>query len=174
MKITRTEKIKKRMNEGVSLVDHAVQTARNLSVSLRPSILDDIGLIPAIRWYIDRRIQNSGIHVSLNNNTNTQHFKWETEITCYRVIQEAVTNIIRHAEANNINIEIFERDSKLILNIMDDGKGFDYEKQLEKAYKGESMGLLSMIERVELIGGTLNIDYSEKTKGTVITAEMPK
>jgi PAS domain S-box-containing protein len=173
-KITRTEKIKRRMNEGIELVDHAVNTARNLSVSLRPSILDDIGLIPAIRWYIDRRIQTTDIKFSFNDQTYTKHFKWETEITCYRVIQEAVTNIIRHAEATNISIEIFEEKNKLKFKIIDDGKGFDAKKQLEKAYKGESMGLLSMIERVELVGGKLNIEYSNKKRGTVISAELPK
>jgi PAS domain S-box-containing protein len=156
-KLTGIEKIEKHLNEGVELVEEALSQVRKLSVDLRPSMLDDLGLVPALRWYVDKQSLRSGISAKVFAEDIIKRLPSNIEITCFRVSQEALTNIIKHAQASNVEIKLFFKENELNLQIFDDGKGFDFFAAVQKGMKGESMGLLGMQERVELIGGKLKI-----------------
>ncbi len=135
-------------------------------------MLDDLGLLPALRWYVDKQTQRANISAKLVAEDLPKHLPPNLEITCYRVTQEAITNIIRHSEATQIKIELKLRDEELHLKIYDNGKGFEVNRARVKAAGGSSIGVLGMQERVELIGGKLEIN-SSIGKGTVIHAIFP-
>jgi PAS domain S-box-containing protein len=171
-KLTRSVKLKTHLKDSVELVEHALQQVRNLSLDLRPSLLDDLGLIPTLRWYIDKQAQRTGLNAKLTADVANEKFSPEISITCYRVIQEAITNVIRHANAKNVNVILKIDSDSLKLNIEDDGKGFDIRSARKKALGGASIGVLGMQERVELVGGELSI-HSYPEKGTKISAVFP-
>ncbi|HZW39072.1 MAG TPA: response regulator [Ignavibacteriaceae bacterium] len=167
-----TQEVDYHVKESVELVDTVLKQIRNISLDLRPSMLDDLGLVPAIRWYVDKQSQRSGIESKINNHEFSKRLNNNIEITCFRIVQEAFTNVIKHSGASSILIDLWEEDEKLHLVIQDDGKGFNVYGALKKALRGESIGILGMQERIELIGGELKIDSSEGA-GTKITATFP-
>ncbi|MGE5437630.1 MAG: ATP-binding protein, partial [Syntrophothermus sp.] len=167
-----TQEVDYHVKESVELVDTVLKQIRNISLDLRPSMLDDLGLVPAIRWYVDKQSQRSGIESKINNHDFSKRLNNNIEITCFRIVQEAFTNVIKHSGASSILIDLWEEDEKLHLAIQDDGKGFNVYGALKKALRGESIGILGMQERIELIGGELKIDSTEGT-GTKITATFP-
>src|SRR5690606_28557495 len=125
-----------------------------------------LGLLPALRWYIDKQSQRTGIKAHLIAEPIEKRLSPHLEITCYRITQEAVTNIIRYAGVDvNVKVELWKENSDLNLKISDDGKGFDLYSAVQQALHGKSMGILGMQERVELVGGSLRIN-SKKGKGT--------
>ncbi len=170
--MVKSEKIKKQLGQIISLVDDTLKNVRELSLDLRPSMLDVLGLVPAVRWYIDRQTQRSGISGRVVSESMEETLSNEVEINGFRIIQEAVTNIIKHSHAKKFSVEIFVKSAKLHLVIRDDGLGFDVVKAQEKAKRGQSVGVLGMKERAELVGGWLDI-FSSPKKGTKITAILP-
>lgn len=167
--ITKLESI---INENVELVELAIEQVRNLSLDLRPSMLDDLGLIPALRSFINRQALRAGINVDFKSEPVNQKLSAGLETTVYRVTQEAVTNIFKHSKAKNIKVEIWQQKNLLYLKINDDGSGFDVETARENAVLGRSIGILGMQERVELIGGSFQLT-SSLFKGTEIFAVFP-
>lgn len=160
-------------NDSIELVDEVLNQVRNLSLDLRPSMIDDLGLVPALRWYIDKQARRAGLLVEINTDIAGKRFPPEIEITCYRITQEALTNIIKHSEAKKLNVELWEENKELHLKISDDGKGFNVYYALRRALNGESTGILGMQERVELVGGKLRIN-SSPGEGTEIHAVFPE
>lgn len=171
-KITKSSKLKSHLIDSVELVEHSLQQVRNLSLDLRPSMLDDLGLMPTLGWYVNKQAQRSGIDIKMNSIELNKKLSPEVEVTCYRVIQEAINNVIRHSEAKNVKIEIKIIDNQLKLEIHDDGKGFNVIEVRKRALKGSSIGVLGMQERVELVGGELSI-YSSSDNGTKVIACFP-
>ena len=171
-KITRSQKLKSHLVDSVELVEHSLQLVRNLSLDLRPSMLDDLGLIPTLGWYLNKQSQRSGIDIKMNSINLDNKLSPEVEITCYRVIQEAINNVIRHSEAKNVKVEIKIVDHELNIEIKDNGKGFNVIEVRKKALNGNSIGVLGMQERVELARGELSI-YSSPENGTKIIASFP-
>jgi signal transduction histidine kinase len=160
------------LQESISIVEVALQQVRSLSLDLRPSLLDDLGLIVALRWYVDRQTQRAGIigeFIALPLETKLLP---NLETTCFRIVQEALTNIVRHAKAQRVTIELWQQETHLHLDIWDDGIGFDVEAAREKATRGGSLGLLGMEERVSLVGGRIEIK-SVHQQGTKIHAYFP-
>jgi signal transduction histidine kinase len=145
---------------------------RTLALDLRPSMLDDLGLVSALRWYVQSHVRKVGIHVRLVADPLPRHLPAHIEITCFRVAQEALTNVVRHAQAQRVTVMIRLRKTELVLSVRDRGRGFDVATAKELALKGHSMGLLGMQERVELAGGHLSIE-SNVGEGTVIRAIFP-
>src|SRR5262249_13067992 len=133
---------------------------RNLSLDLRPSLLDDLGLPAALRWYLDRQSKRAGFAVTFSADPPDIRAAANLETACFRVAQEALTNIVRHAAARNVRVELRRQDNELQLKIHDDGCGFDVAAAKERAVRGGSLGLLGMQERVLLIGGRIDIDSS--------------
>ena len=148
-----------RLDENIDSVQRALGQVRNLSLDLRPSILDDLGLSAALEWYIHRLSQMAGLKPELHLPTDAPRWAPTIEITCFRVAQEALTNIMRHAHARHIWIELRYSPVEMCLCVRDDGQGFEpAAARLRATRSGTSVGLLSMAERVALAGGHLEIE----------------
>jgi signal transduction histidine kinase len=115
-------------------------------------LLDDLGLVPALRWYMHRQAERAGFSVTVVADSLDAHLPPDLEIVCFRVVQEALTNVARHARARHVFVELRQRDTQLELVIRDDGVGFDVRSALERAARGASLGLQGMEERVTLVG----------------------
>jgi signal transduction histidine kinase len=159
------------LSESIQLVDQALQRMRELAQDLRPSILDDLGLPAALRWYVAREAKRAGLEPRLEV-ADLPRLPAAVETTCFRLVQEALTNIVRHGHARQVEIELAAREGSLFLTVRDDGKGFDPRAALRRAAQGHSVGLLGMKERVSLAGGELEID-SAPGHGTLIRARFP-
>jgi len=160
------------LKDSVDVVEHALQQVRNLSLDLRPSLLDDLGLVATLRWYVDRQAQRGGFAAQLVTDPADMHLAPELETTCFRVVQEALTNIMRHSQAHNVCVELHQRDAELLLRVCDDGVGFDVQAALKTAMGGASLGLLGIQERIWQVGGQIAIQ-SAPGGGTEIHARVP-
>lgn len=160
------------IRESVNVLDQAIQAVRELSLDLRPSILDDLGLVPAVRWCLFREARRSGCQASLLAAPSLPRLDPEFESACFRVIQEALANAATHAHASHIRIEIRIDADRLVLIVEDDGVGFDLRHALRDAPQGRMQGLQEMAERVSLLGGTLDI-MSDIDGGTRVQATLP-
>jgi PAS domain S-box-containing protein len=161
-----------RISESVEIVGQLIEEVRDMSLSLRPSILDDFGLMPALRWYTRRQAERSGYVIDLLEAGSVSRASPPIETACFRIAQEALTNIARHAQAKHVKVTIAHSNSKIELAIEDDGVGFDPVEARENLQHGRGHGLLGMQERARLLGGQIEIDAAPG-KGTVIKAEFP-
>jgi signal transduction histidine kinase len=143
-----------------------------MSLDLRPSLLDDLGLASALRWYIDRLAQRTGIKAEFVAEPFATRPPEDLETTCFRVTQEALTNTVRYAKAEHTRVELRQTTDELALEICDDGVGFDVQAARERARQGTSLGVLSMQERVELVGGQFVIE-SAPGHGTKVYVRLP-
>jgi signal transduction histidine kinase len=148
------------------LVVSTLQDVRRLAVELRPSALDDLGLVPAIDR-LARSFAESGIHVDVEAHIGDQRLPEPIETTLYRIVQEAITNVAKHAEARRLSVTLTRKNGSVVAIVEDDGKGFD-PTDTDSA----GLGLLGMRERLALVGGTLRIEASSGA-GTTIAAEVP-
>ncbi|HWP92050.1 MAG TPA: GAF domain-containing protein [Thermodesulfobacteriota bacterium] len=160
------------LKESMSVVDKALRQVRDLSLNLRPSMLDDLGLVATLRWYINQQAQLGGFVGEFNASPENMRFEPNLETVCFRTAQEALTNVLRHANAKRVSVELRQHDSMLELVIRDDGIGFDLDAVQERMARGLSFGLLSMQERVQLVGGRIEIK-TKPNKGTMIRAYFP-
>jgi PAS domain S-box-containing protein len=161
-----------RLEGTVGIVEQALQQVRNLSLDLRPSLLDDLGLVPALRWYVDRLARRAGLAVQFAADRLEKRLPADVETTCFRIVQEALTNVMRHAQAQQVSVELRRRDEDLLVVIRDDGVGFDLRHTLQRTERGASLGLLGMQERVHLVGGQIEIE-SAPTRGTEVRIRFP-
>lgn len=145
------------LTDSLVLVDHLLTQVRTLALDLRPSLLDDLGLVPALRWYANRQATRNGWTLSLSVEDMTDRVPAPIEVACFRVVQEALTNIAKYARAKTIDLILRRRDGEVTLIVQDDGVGFDVLSARQRAQGGESIGLLGMEERVRLAGGSLMI-----------------
>lgn len=152
-----------------ALAAQTLAELRKLIYDLRPEVLDQLGLVPALRSYIKRRLDTEKIKLQLNFSGVKERLSPEVEITLFRIIQEAVTNIVRHAEASVVKIEVAAKNSMVTTIIEDNGKGFDVEAAFESP---ESWGLRGMRERVTIVGGKLSIE-SRAGGGTRLKLQIP-
>ncbi|HET7078921.1 MAG TPA: PAS domain-containing protein [Chloroflexia bacterium] len=158
--------------EGQDIVNQALEQVRDLSLGLRPSLLDDFGLVAAMQWYANRVAEHTGLVVQFVADPLESRLPPIVETTCFRVTQEALTNVLRHAAARQAGVELRRQGDTLRLTIQDDGIGFDVRNSLEQAVHGASLGLLGMHERVLLAGGQITIQ-SAPAQGTQITVCFP-
>lgn len=168
-----TEESRSLIDQGMGIIDAALEQVRNLSFELRPSLLDDLGLVAALRWYSDQYTQRTGIRtrsVSALPGGQTR-LREELETACFRIVQEALTNVVRHANAKNVSIDLRKLDHKIVLSIKDDGIGFK-ERTPDGDASAIRLGLRGMRERALAVGGTLEIE-SAPARGTEIRAYLP-
>ena len=155
------------IENNILVIDEAVDQVRDLSVDLRPLLLDDFGLVVALRWYLDRQAKNYDIDVEFISQSlpDDTRFAWELETACFRIVQEAVTNVVRHAKAKKVSVVLQKSGPDLFLSISDDGIGFELE-----ALRGSAatLGLRGMEERAEALGGSITINSAPET-GTQIS-----
>jgi signal transduction histidine kinase len=163
---------KGRIAEAVGLVDQATEQVRNLALALRPPTLDKLGLPATLRAYLERQSQRTGLDIHLKIGPLKERFPPAVETACFRLVQEALTNVARHSGAQRVHVEMDAADDALLVVVWDDGKGFDVRAARERAEAGVSLGILSMEERVALAGGWLEIE-SEPGRGTTIRARFP-
>ncbi|HKK40961.1 MAG TPA: PAS domain S-box protein, partial [Bacteroidales bacterium] len=155
--------IHKRLHKVVSLVNNSLHTVKRLTFELRPHILDDLGLLAALEWYTEEYSKRTGINIALNM-CAMPAFPSETELVIFRIVQESLTNVIRHSKAKNINIECTNNNKKLELKIIDDGIGISFENLRSR----KSFGLLNMKERAKEIGAVLRIESTQEQGTTII------
>ena len=148
-----------------ALVVQALQDVRALAVELRPAALDDFGLVPALERLAETFSQRSGTEATVQA-TLSGRIQPEIETTLYRVVQEALTNVVKHAGATHVSIVVARRNDSVVAAIEDDGNGFDVTDVREDA-----LGLLGMRERLALVHGTLAVESS--SSGTTIVAQVP-
>ena len=160
------------LSETIETVDRALKRVRDLSLDLRPSVLDDLGLAAALESYVERLSERTGISAHCFVEPLETPVSPTLEITCFRIAQEALTNVVRHAQAKNVWIEVQERKDELHLTVSDDGVGFDVLSTLRYSAHKEHLGLMGMQERVALMGGEIEID-SGLGRGTEIIARLP-
>ena len=168
-----TEEAQTLIDQGKTLVDGALELVRSLSFELRPSLLDDLGLVTALRWYADQFAQRTGINAKSSTNLpgDQPRFRPELEIVCFRIVQEALTNVARHAAAKNVSISLRAVDHQITLSIKDDGIGFS-ELPPRAGASAMRLGLMGMRERALVLGGILEIK-SGPDLGTEIRASFP-
>ena len=160
------------LDDGIEVAQRALESVRDMSLTLRPSVLDDLGLAAALRWYLDRQAQLSGFKAELSAVLRPGRLSRELETACFRVVQEAVNNITRHAQARRVRVDLAQDGTALLLAIQDDGVGFDVEAAQARARSGQSLGILGMEERVSQLGGSLSIS-SSSWQGTRISVRLP-
>lgn len=160
------------LHQLVDMVNRALENIRNLSHELHPTILDDLGLVPALRWLFKRQAKIGGFRATIDDTSLSTPLAPNLKIVCFRILQEALTNIMKYAQATMVEVTLLETGAELHITIQDDGIGFDVDSAMEKATSGESMGLLSMEERASSIGGKLVIT-SELSRGTLIAGQFP-
>jgi signal transduction histidine kinase len=164
---TSEAKFRENLENAKRLNTETLQLVRTMAMGLRPSMLDDLGLGPALEWQGRELSRRSGIPVVVQIDGVLSHLP-ETHRTCvYRVVQEALTNCARHAQAKNIRVSVYGRDDLVRLTIQDDGVGFDRD-----ALGHMGLGLVSIEERVRELNGSITIT-SQPGKGTMLTADIP-
>ncbi|HWY85074.1 MAG TPA: sensor histidine kinase, partial [Gemmataceae bacterium] len=161
-----------RLDECATLLQQAGEQVRNLALELRPTMLDTLGLDATLRWLAEQHRQRTGCEVQVIGHLSVAPLTPELAIACFRVAQEALTNVVRHAAARHVSIELSQSESVLELIVRDDGVGFDVAPTQEQAAGRGHLGLLGMAERVQLLGGVLEVK-SERGHGTCIRASFP-
>jgi two-component system sensor histidine kinase UhpB len=139
---------------------------------LRPPQLDDLGLLAALRWSANEVSQHYGVPIEVIGNGNRLELPPDVRVVLFRISQEAVTNAVRHAEPGKITVKLDITESEVDLMVEDDGSGFDVESTLDQAAIGRCWGILGMIERAALVGGTCEIN-SQSGEGTVVQVNVP-
>ncbi len=154
-----------RVDECVDTIQSTLERVRQLSLSLRPPQLDDLGLAAALRSHLDRQARVAGLASHFDAASAPHELSPETETACFRVAQEAITNVLRHAHARNLWVRLYDEGGRLALSVRDDGAGFDVQTV-------RGLGLAGMEERTALVGGSLELSATPG-KGTVVLAMFP-
>jgi signal transduction histidine kinase len=164
--------IVRRLDDSVAILEQLLQQARQLALELRPPLLDDLGLVSASRSYLYQQAQRAGLRVEFFADPALERADAAVETACFRVAQEALTNVVRHARAQTVIVELDRTAEVLHLVVRDDGIGFDVAMAQQRAQQGTSLGLLGMRERVALLGGELDCN-SAPGRGTEVHAFFP-
>jgi signal transduction histidine kinase/ligand-binding sensor domain-containing protein len=162
----------KRIQEAIGLLDRMIGHVRTLSIDLRPPLLDELGLAAALRGYVDSLARRARLEITLATAGLPSPLPEDLGVAAFRVVQEALTNVVRHAEARRVTVDVRYDSGWLEIRVRDDGKGFDVEEALERSSAGAHAGLMGMKERVESMGGELRI-RTEAGSGTEVHARLP-
>jgi len=166
------KQLEERLDDSMDLLEETTKTIRNVMAELRPSVLDDYGLTAALRWYGKQFSDRTGISVQLKVDEMSSRLAEMVESALFRISQEALTNVAKHADASKLIVTMDESDGLLKLIIADNGKGFDIAS-INKAEVRTGWGILNMQERIQALGGQLLIE-SEPGKGTNVIIEIRK
>jgi signal transduction histidine kinase len=161
------------LNTITPLIQECIQECRRIQMDLRPSMIDDLGLLPTLSWFC-RRFESiySHIRTELTMSIEEAEIPSALKIVIYRITQEAMNNIVKHSKANLVLLSLRKMNRKMEVTIQDDGQGFNLEKVISQGSPKEGLGLSSMKERTELAGGSFTIE-SAQGKGTIIRASWP-
>lgn len=155
------------------VTDRTLQGVRGIIADLRPSLLDDLGLAAALRWQVQNRLEATGVRADLQVRGEGRRLSAPIETALYRVLQETVTNILKHAHAHYVEIDLdLSQPNVVTARVEDDGRGFDPQCLDTPQHNGRGVGIFGMQERVNLVGGTLQID-SAPGEGTEVRITIP-
>jgi signal transduction histidine kinase len=157
-----------RLGEAAAAVDDLLSKVRDLSLDLRPPMLDDFGLAAALEWHVDRYSRRTGIPVALTGSALAGRFSAEAELAAFRVVQEALTNVARHAGASRAEVQLSWDGGLLTAKVEDAGRGCDPRAALQ----GASTGLPGLRERIEMLGGRFEL-AARPGHGAAVTARIP-
>lgn len=160
------------VHEAISGVDNLVGTTRDIARRLRPPALDDLGLASAVRWHVNQIASSSSMALDLQQNLDGVRLAPAIELACFRVLQEAISNALRHSQATKLSIALSLELDGLHLSVKDDGQGFSVDETFKRLHHLASLGLIGMRERVANLGGRFSID-SIKGQGTTVAAYFP-
>ncbi|MBI2919028.1 MAG: sensor histidine kinase [Chloroflexi bacterium] len=166
-----TPKQTQALQELRELTSLTLEGVRRMSVGLRPSILDDTGLVGALHWYVEEFCGDTLPPVRMDLEESLGRLTPDTELAIYRITQEALSNIMRHASASAVSLSLQQDGNWVVLNVADDGVGFDPAAPPKEGGR-ESLGLFTMRERAELVGGHLEV-VSRRGEGTTVRARFP-
>jgi signal transduction histidine kinase len=158
----------RRMTAATALLETTVRSVQRISTKLRPAMLDDLGLTATLEWQAEEFAARTGIRCRWRPKPAATDLHREPATALFRIFQEILTNVARHARARSVKLILVQKRGELILEVTDDGKGFDEKKLLPH----RSLGLLGMRERVAFIGGKVKV-FSAPGKGTKITVTSP-
>ncbi len=161
----------RRLADTVGLLDRMIKLVRALSFELRPPLMDELGLIAALRGHLAAQADRTGLAVTFSDDGLPERLPAELEIAAFRIVQEAMTNVVRHAGATRVAVRLRAEDRRLWIEVEDDGQGFDPDAAAA-ATGGEHFGITGMRERAEALGGRVTLS-SARGRGTAIRAELP-
>ena len=167
LKTAPQERFLERLNEIKSLAEETLRGVRDMAMGLRPSMLDELGLEPAVEWQAREFSRRSGLPVSMQIDGQLEHLSEPYRTCIYRVVQEALTNCARHAKAQTVRIAVHGRPDRVFFTVQDDGIGFEVD-----AMRIRGLGLIGMEERARELGGTVSV-HSQPGKGTLVQVEIP-
>lgn len=157
--------VKDQVGHMKAVAERAVKSVRDLALLLRPGMLDDLGLVPALEWQGREVSRSSQVEVEVQSENVAENLPDEYKVTIYRLVQEALHNAVRHSGAHLAHVRVEQNDGSIMVTVRDDGRGFDPRRQ-------RGLGILGMEERVRRLGGTLAID-SDPGHGTTVRAQLP-
>ncbi len=169
---TSTEEARQRISDTRTLAHQTLRAIRSLSIDLRPSALDDLGLLPALRWYLKEYQQKCSIEVDFFSTGLKDRLPAEMETALYRIVQECLTNTARHSNAHKVQVTLCEDPDAVRATIRDNGAGFDYPALLKTPGQERGLGLAGMQERAVLLNGKLDI-HTIPGKGTTVNVSIP-
>ncbi len=156
-----------RLGDALEVTRGALHDTRELSRLLRPTLLDDLGLDAALNWLVRTLAERTGLSIDLQSGLDEERLHPDIETLVFRITQEALTNVIRHASAANVHVKLHRRGETLVLRIEDDGNGFDIQAVTDSERGGDSSGLRGMRDRAELFGGRIDLK-SVPDQGTAV------
>lgn len=159
--------IEERIDNIGYVVDETIKMIRKIAHELRPTLLDHMGLAPAIEWHLKEFEKRSGLYITFTSTIKESSLEDKVKINLFRILQESLTNVGRHALAKSIIVQLEQQEDEITLTIQDDGIGFNTKEAIAK----ETFGILGMKERVAMIGGTCSI-FSLPGNGSTITAKV--
>jgi two-component system sensor histidine kinase UhpB len=164
--------LKERLETARQLATRTLKDLRQVVLGLRPTILDDLGLVAAIRWYARSTLEPNGIRVEFEVSDQIQTLPARVETTLFRIAQEAISNIVRHAETESAVVTLRYDEHSACLWVTDQGRGFDVVQTSDRALELRRLGLLGIQERAELVGGAVMVD-STPGQGTRLRVCVP-
>lgn len=164
--------MKQRLDHCRRTIERLEGVVRSMTLELRPPMLDDLGLVPAARWYLGHRLRDAEIEKELVVPGPVGSLRDEVQTTAFRVLQESLNNVIRHADASRVEVRIEVLAGELHLQVADDGRGFELDEGHQPRATGESFGLVGMAERAEQLSGELAIE-TEPGGGTRVMLRLP-
>ena len=164
--------LREECKQNLQYIDQIIEDVGRLSRDLSPSILEDLGLSAALRRLIDNFVKNYNIKVASDIVDFDHLFLKDAQIMIYRIFQEALTNIGKHAQARNVSVKVRKDEDRISFLMEDDGKGFDVKHAAMKEGSERGLGLATMDERARMLGGSFDL-WSEEGKGTRITLSIP-
>ena len=166
------KELKKQVADARELASNSLTELRRILSGLRPAILDDLGLVPAIRWFARTNLEQVGIHVVVKAPSTPLELSPAITTTLFRIVQEAISNIVRHAGAGSVTIVLQLSEGVVDLRIEDDGRCFNPQNASRDAVELQRLGLLGIRERAELLGGEVEIEFAPE-KGTRLQISIP-